>query len=103
MPSVQVVGRPSGEAPEWVRDAWIGCVLPLSEVLEMALLPTVGVLSGKRVHSENDGGYRIDSDAAVQILREEHPEAAQWWVNQGFGFPGRVLVFGKQFCELLPS
>ena len=44
---VKIVRAPKGEAPDWVREAWVGLVLPLKEPT-LTTVPTAGVLSGPR-------------------------------------------------------
>ena len=98
MPKILVTSTPSGEAPDWVREAWVGLKLPLSRIPEEEYGLTVGPFSRRPVPEEQDG-YRVDSDAAVDALRGSQPNAAEWWITRGYGLPGSIFVFGRQFCE----
>ncbi|NJC40501.1 hypothetical protein GGQ87_000759 [Brevundimonas alba] len=96
---VRIVRAPKGEAPLWVREAWIGLELPLAlpdEVTE----ETSGVLSGPnswlgywwarlrgRIHQTS--GYVVNSARAIDILARSQPKAADWW-----------RVNAPRFCEL---
>ncbi len=84
---VMIIKIPQGEAPEWVRKAWIGLTLPCSGMT----LSSSGVLSGAIV--EDGEGYRVPQQAACEILAKEQPAAAQWWKDHGYPKPGRAFVF----------
>jgi hypothetical protein len=45
--AVKIVRPPVGEAPVWVREAWVGLVVPLKEP-SLTTIPSVGVLSGPK-------------------------------------------------------
>ena len=87
--SVRIVRAPIGEAPLWVREAWIGCELPLRDPRERTI-PTVGVLSWPRsllgwILAKWKGrivvetGYLVDAAIAVDRLSALRPDAADWW------------------------
>ncbi|UDF05221.1 hypothetical protein [Asticcacaulis sp. AND118] len=73
--SVKIVRRPAGEAPEWVRDEWIGLTLPLADkrLLGMAVEE---VLTRKPGYSV---GYLVYVGSALEALNAKSPEVAQWW------------------------
>jgi hypothetical protein len=88
---IRIVTRPRGEAPEEIRDAWIGLSLPVlprySRVTERRV---VGVLTGPRsflatwlVQSLPRGprmrGYPVNTAVALDILDQASPRAATWW------------------------
>lgn len=98
----RIVTRPVGEAPKWVRDAWIGLTFPITEPID----PTGdrGVVSLKPSDS-NTGGYSVTTDDAFRILGEHNEKALGWWQENAaylfvFG-KATYLRFGKQFCELV--
>ena len=86
-----ITAVPPGEAPQWVREAWVGLSLPLAQppgARTYAL--TSGVVSGPktwlaRVRALVTGqlspkaGYRVEVPAAIAVLAERHPRAAAWW------------------------
>ena len=108
---VEIIARPDGEAPEWVRDAWIGLRLPLSHPDKRAWRGT-GVLTGPRSslgnllamvrgRTERMPGYLVDAETAIAILGRANPAAASWWrenvphvLDQGGGF-----VFEEGACR----
>lgn len=87
--SVRIVRRPIGEAPDWVRDAWIGSDLPLALSRERRWL-AFGVLTMPKTRLRQGwalltgrgvklSGYLVNASAAVEILEDVRPDAAAWW------------------------
>jgi hypothetical protein len=88
--AIEIVATPAGEAPPWVREAWIGLTLPLARgrasgewrVFGVLTAPTswLGLawacLSGRARRVE---GYRVPSAEAIRRLAVSSPEAAEWW------------------------
>jgi len=88
--TVEIVATPAGEAPLWVREAWIGMALPLSPGPNGGMHEVVGVLSLGRRPSllgrlllgrarRRISGYRVPSAEAIRLLAEHRADAAQWW------------------------
>jgi hypothetical protein len=86
---IKIIRRPTGEAPEWVRDAWIGLSLPLAAsqpgtwtVFGVRSLPQ-GAFREQRAQfagkTAKATGYLVNARLAVDSLAEIHPEAAAWW------------------------
>lgn len=104
---LQITSVPSGEAPLWVREQWVGLKLPLAQRKATPLtLLTSGVLSGPRNllscllalltgKLERQSGFLVESRVAVAILALKSPEAAAWWrENTPHQLkPGRQFVF----------
>jgi hypothetical protein len=109
--NVRIVKRPAGEAPENIRDAWIGLLLPVDPHYPHLITCQVGgVLSiqkpfladqSEEVDSPSVRGYLVDALAAINLLEESSPSAAAWWrVNTPFLLqPGQVLHFDEECCE----
>ena len=88
---IVIVGIPSGEAPLWVREKWVGLELPLCQKSGLSITRrTAGVLSGPRnllaaylgyftARYEHSSGFMVQSLEAVDILAAVSPEAAEWW------------------------
>lgn len=98
--AIRITSMPAGQAPEEIRRAWIGLILPT--VGESS--PTtsqIGVLGGPSA-PENRGGYEVLVQDAVEALEKAgRIEASNWWEDM-LPFNYR-LVFGKMFCELVPE
>ncbi len=87
-----IVKTPSGEAPEWVRKAWLVMALPC--IGKFPPHGTIGVLSKDPVH-ENKDVFCVPQKAALAILAETQPEAVAWWDRRGFPTDNRCFTF----CE----
>jgi hypothetical protein len=106
---LQITQVPPGEAPLWVREQWVGLVLPLAQRRQSPLaFLTSGVVSGPKTglsrlvalltgKLERQSGYRVDTQAAVSILAARSPEAAAWWRDNAPHVlrPGRSFVFHR--------
>lgn len=75
---VRIASTPPGEAPKWVRDAWIGLEFPAldPEVTTNPDKPPSGVLSGR---PSSDVGYTVPAAVAFDLLRRKAPDAFDWW------------------------
>jgi hypothetical protein len=88
---LRITSVPAGEAPLWVREQWVGLVLPLAQQKSTPLtFLTSGVVSGPRTFLsfllalfsgklERRSGFRVETQAAVAVLETRSPEAAAWW------------------------
>lgn len=97
---VRVVAIPAGEAPEHVRAAWVGLVLPLvGGQRGPSRQTTFGVLSNDRVGQR--AGYAVNGRVAVELLASQDPDAAAWWRRHAPHVleHGYELVFPAEVCE----
>ena len=113
MRQVRIIGRPVGSAPDWVRDAWIGLSLP-------TLLPKPRVWRSLTVEQASAGrfrqlgqilrgrtqrlsGFAVPARAAVDILAQSRPDAAEWWRSNHTQFLARrsYMLFDTDACEPL--
>lgn len=98
MSTIRIVKVPPGEAPEFVRRAWVGVEFPTIE------LPTedrieIGIFGGE---SGNIGGYEVDVHVALEALRQVRPEMFVWWMeNMNVEFTAQALVFRRDVCEVI--
>lgn len=108
---VVIIRTPRGEAPFWVRDAWVGLRLPLA-ANGVQTDHAVGVLSGPRTvlgflwarmtgRTSVERGYLVNASAAVALLEETNSEAAAWWrENAAHLLNGeRNFQFDAQACR----
>lgn len=95
---VRVFDVPPGEAPAWVRRAWVGVELPTVRRLPRAV-PSFQVLSGS--HVEPGLGYEVPGPAAVAAVLAVNPDAAEWWRANVPGVldPGYLFIFPADVCE----
>lgn len=108
---IRIVRRPDGEAPDWVRDAWIGVELDL--VYSKPLTSEgFGVLSAPRTvwgywwrrltgRIQRFTGYVVDSHEAVRRVEALSPAAAAWWRDNAGDLvrPGETFIFDLPACE----
>jgi len=96
---IKFVSTPTGQAPEWVRNAWIG--------VEVETFDTSGPndilrgVKGGKADQSNIGGYKVSTKEAVEAVRKTNPEAAKWWDKNLPTSVFSTLVFGKVFCEVI--
>jgi hypothetical protein len=89
---VRIVSTPDGEAPLWVREAWVGLELPVANGQRgPCRQPAFGALSNDREGFLT--GFAVDGRRAVQLLAARSPEAADWWWRNA----GHVASGGYQF------
>lgn len=105
-----ITSIPPGEAPEWVRQQWVGLALPLAQrSAKPRKFLTVGVISGPRSLLGNllalitgrfsfESGHLVECLAALAVLEQTSPEAAAWWKDNlpHLFQPGRVFMFHIQ-------
>ena len=109
---IRITSRPIGEAPEWVRDAWIGTILPLKDARKRKWFG-VGVLTGPhtfwaqlwagfRGRALRIDGYLVEASRAVAILSDSNPDAAEWWRINAHDLLGNSngFIFDAPCCEL---
>jgi hypothetical protein len=99
---VRILATPPGEAPEHIRKAWVGLVLPLAEP-GLRIAQTRGVLSSRRLEepSKVKQGYVVDARGALAVLAESDPAAAAWWEENvpSCRKAGSKLMFEAEVCE----
>ena len=108
---IRITDVPLGEAPEWVRAAWVGLELLVVHRSEAVTMPAFGVLtmpsswlgmiwgrvSGKTTKMT---GYLASAVDAVYLLAESNPAAARWWRENAPHLiqPRRTLLFNIEAC-----
>ncbi len=114
---VRVIAVPPGEAPEHIRRAWLGLVLPLAPwapgPVEGAECdgPTkpVGVFAtlARLLTGRYPGGlyYVTSVDAALAVLERASPGASAWWLENTPHLIGanRTFQIAAGVCEEVPG
>jgi hypothetical protein len=89
---IRISSRPAGDAPEAIRDKWIGLVMPVQkEATEPVGLPG-------RPKSERRVGYEVRWEDAMRVLGQKHPDAREWWKRNAKG--SATLVFEDSCCKV---
>ena len=98
---VRIIRRPDGEAPEWIRQAWVGLELPCDPVLGY---PEGGMDRGVITEMsvmQNQSGVSVPQDLALAVLQEADPNAAAWWRTYGFPRPDEYFGFEEGEIKIL--
>jgi len=102
-PQIRIVGVPPGEAPQNIREQWVGLVLPLAPDFPTTFqTETFGVVSGEE-DDEPTIGYVVDFEAAMAVLAGNSPDAVSWWREHASYLLGEdgTLVFDEYVCEMV--
>lgn len=117
MPLIRIVATPIGEAPEEIRRAWIGIVLPLpagphGKKRRIHVTPAItgyfGFWSGwwarLRGKLEKREGYVVPASIAFDALALHSPETLAWWkANAPHLFKTNCrLFFSADACKYEP-
>jgi hypothetical protein len=117
MPSlIEITHLPHGDAPEWVRQEWLGCVLPcipdecghIPKYVGSVLPRTeTGPLKASDILANPDkfktlkiAGFDVPKDTALQVLAVHSPVAAQWF-EQHSDPNGKYLRFKYEEVTIL--
>ncbi len=110
---IRIKSTPPGEAPEDIRQAWIGLEIPIPPRFAGRRRGFgVGVVSGPKSRlgalfaillgrRQRAVGYIVEASVAVDLLAAHSPEAAGWWRQNAPSFiePGRYFLFAADSCE----
>ena len=113
MSSVRIIAAALGEAPLWVRQAWVGLDLPTIRP-DSRTYCGAGVLSGPKTlwafFAAWFGGklfpyqgYTVSALKAVELLDAVRPDAARWWREHTPHLMrrGQAFVFDEPACQAL--
>jgi hypothetical protein len=112
---IRIARIPSGEAPSWVREKWVGLELPLANHDQGPRdAYTSGVLSGPRNRLiaawwgllgrlQQKSGYAVDAQEALAILEKSAPDAAFWWRENVPRLRARkqTFLFDVSACDMV--
>lgn len=93
----RVTRTPAGEAPQSVREEWVGVILPVKELIGRCR--GAGVLTG--APSPIADGVAVRGVDAIEALKAaDRLDAARWWEEN---YKGNELLFEKSEGELLDA
>ena len=109
---IRIVQAPAGEAPLWVREAWVGIDLPLVRGNRSRKYRAFGALSGPKTFWRQIWGlvrgrtfpiqgYVVRADLAIELLSTSAPVAAEWWRENTPDLLRGILIFEEEVCRLL--
>lgn len=90
---IKIKSVPMSQAPEWVRRAWIGLVMPVRHTYKGSSIP---ILSVKK--EELEDWYQVNSSEALDVLKEKNMPAYDWWVKN---WPSPTFMFNSGCCQLI--
>ncbi|THH37060.1 hypothetical protein E4Z66_08970 [Aliishimia ponticola] len=108
---VKIVSTPQGEAPEWVRQAWVGLRVPCLEDAPVSM-PAVSAVKGPgtvlgqvfsllRGKTERKRGYLVSARDVVGLLSLHNEAAAKWWLDNvpNVTDPRQLFLFEANCCQ----
>jgi hypothetical protein len=115
---IRLVTTPPGDAPEEVRQAWVGLELPLASGARHAWLVPAGDCTGLTALSRSFAaslrsaltrrwvrGYLVHSPRALTLLAAKDPAAVRWWREAAPSAwkVGRKFTFPRDVCVEIPD
>ena len=95
---IRIIKTPRGEAPESIREAWVGLELPCHPTL--GFCDGHGLLSGKPLE-KRQYAFRVPQTEALEILHGSNPVAATWWRAHGFPQEDQCFGFAEDEAEII--
>lgn len=99
---IRIIKTPFGEAPEEVRQKWVGLELPCDKLGDEGHF-TFEVRSLKTPSDPRQNVWFVPQVEAITILECRFPEAAQWFKEAGYPIPLMHFTFGYDEAELIGS
>ena len=96
---IEVVALPHGEAPEDVRRGWIGCIMPCEPECGHVPVYVEGALSGPSL--EKIAGFSVPQEAALAVLEQNAPQAAEWFRQHGFPHTDKCFRFKNEEVKVV--
>lgn len=99
MPNIQkarfeIIAVPQGDAPLWVREAWLGVIVDGYVGFERGEALIYEVVSGNPV--EEYEGVNVLQFEALTALKEKNEEAYHWWIEARYPHgPLSMFIFRK--------
>ena len=100
---IRFVSIPKGDAPDWVRSAWIG--VEVTCLFSHDGIPfdkggVYNVVSGLEIPEYP--GYIVFQTHALEALRKKSPEAARYWSKLGFPlYDSALFLFSLESAEVV--
>ena len=104
---IKIVKVPSGSAPEWVRQAWVGLILPCYPIMGLPDNgePEKDIRDGHSIkyNGLNRRSISVPQTEALRILSKAKLGAATWWKSQGFPkqTPNDCFSFGEDEVQIV--
>jgi len=89
---IKILKTPAGQAPQEIREAWVGLILPCYPQSGIPAGEVRGAVTGEKVAKRQS--VIVPQDQAIAILEQHSAKAAAWWKALGFPMEGQGFVFG---------
>lgn len=95
--SIQIIGVPDGEAPEWVRKRWVGVIVPV-----VGITTSLGIGTVSNKPSDSDPAFMVLQSVALEHLIPDADDAHEWWTANGFPqSPDACFGFKIKQCRII--
>lgn len=94
---IRITKIPAGEAPLWVREEWVGLVIPVGEICALELA------DGEPWQNDPRKKYIVPQAQALVILERKSPKAAVWFKEHGCSPPVGCFAFNLNEAETVGS
>ncbi|HUD45171.1 MAG TPA: hypothetical protein VMR41_06510 [Patescibacteria group bacterium] len=97
---IKITSIPPGEAPEHIRQSWVGLTLPLEKGYEGPIeVELGGSVTGK--YRGRRSVYPVLPWEALDVLGKENTEAAVYWGSRGFYSDNNTFYFDATCAEIV--
>lgn len=99
MPRIEIIAPPEGDAPEAMRHAWVGCIMP-STGLTDAHTQRLNIATGEP-SSEQCPAYIVEPRDALHALNQttDSAEAMRYWEDRCDKLRGSKFLFNTSICR----
>jgi hypothetical protein len=100
---IRLIAPPPSEAPDEIRAAWVGCVVPLFATTDDPRVSKQAKSVLSRQDEEPPQGFAVRVLEAIRALESHNPQAAQWWREHTPHLmqPGQLFGYPAEVCELV--
>ena len=96
---IMIVRTPAGQAPEEIRQSWIGVTLPCEPIVGFSSGTEIGAVTGELVKKRYC--FHVPQAPAIEALEQVAPEAAKWWRELGYPHPDMWFTFGEDEAKII--
>jgi hypothetical protein len=97
---IRIIKVPDGEAPLWVRQAWLGLTLPCGPIVGVAEGQELGTVTRQETERKRSG-FSVFQDEALAILAERNLKAFEWWTSHDYPLIGECFCFAEDEAEIV--
>ncbi|TSD03369.1 MAG: hypothetical protein Athens071416_50 [Parcubacteria group bacterium Athens0714_16] len=99
--SIKVERAPTGK-PQWVKEAWVGLLLPIS-FFDDEKRTAYNIVSKKSVKKPKKSCFFVDQKTALDVLKNSNEEAYLWWKNKGYPKKDHYFSFWYYDVEFIAT